>query len=898
MKKLFLAVVTLAMLATSCAKDDLAGLKGDKSLVSFEVSAPVIGTRADAYEIYGKGFEVEHLHYAAYLKDGDKVLFTGCIADAFEGEALSSSSVKLKLVNDQWYDIIFWADDENSPYVFDPATKSVSIDTNKLSQLKSQDETLDGFFGQLTFEVKGPKVERVELTRPFAQLNIATADIEDAKAAGVTIDDAATTAVTVSGVYTSFNLLTKLPLGEPTTVTFGAAPKAEGQIVKNVDKPYEMLAMNYLLVNDRKLVDVTFDVQAAAGQKVNRLFQNVPVERNYRTNILGNLFIDNIGFEVVIDPIFKGVHPNNEVEKFNMAAQAGGTYTLSADLEIPHCTFVNAAMTINLNGHKLEYTGTDNAVMFRVNESGALTINGEGTVKSTGYIGLAYENGSITINGGDYDADCTVFQANGGEIYINGGTFTVRDSQWGTTYMLNHYDSLKEVGLIEVRGGSFKGFNPADNKAENPQMSFVPEGYEVVKEGEFYTVVEEFEDVILNADYAEVYSAEGLLKWAYIVNNANNTYGLKIMRDIQLPAFEVAEDAANETYVYTTTPITVDANGVPSGSNWIPVCNEISALTDAYSGHIEGNDHTISGLRINHNANYTGFIGFMYDDASIKNLTFDDAIVYGTSAIGVAVGRGQNGTVVENIEVTTSHVSGTSNEIGGIIGRIYTRGSNTGSNTYQEALSYVLNCTTDVNTVVVGTSSSVGGICGHNYGAAIVNCVNNADVTGSDAVGGIVGYSRDYHISADGYVIACASTADATITATASNGKVGGICGYDFIDINSHKNTKAYILGCYSHSNVDGNIKGSILGQSNNANITVTGSYGVNNGTDKAIGKGLVTGVYYNYNAVAEVTQEHVNAMIQAIADFNALNIVTLQGESVTCPYTWTWTSGNWPTIQ
>lgn len=893
MKKLFLAVAALAMLATSCTKDDVTGLKGDKSLVSFEVSAPTIGTRADAYDIYGKGFEVERLHYAAYLKGSDKVLFTKCINNAFEGEALSNSSVELKLVNDQWYDIIFWADDLNSPYVFDPATKSVSIDASKLSQLKSQDETLDGFFGQLTFEVKGPKVERVELTRPFAQLNIATADIEAAKTAGVTIDDAATTAVTVSGVYTSFNLLTKLPLGEPTSVTFGAAPKAQGQIVQNVDKPYDMLAMNYLLVNDRKLVDVTFDVQAAAGQKVNRVFQNVPVERNFRTNILGNLFTDNIGFEVVINPIFKGIHPNNEAEKFNMAAQAGGTYTLSADLEIPHCTFVNAAMTINLNGHKLEYTGTDDAVMFRVNESGALTINGEGTVKSTGYIGLAYEKGSITINGGDYDAaGCTAFQANGGEIYINDGTFTVGNTKWGTTYMLNHYDSLKEVGLIEVKGGSFLGFDPANNKAENPQMSFVPEGYESIKEGEFYTVVEEFDDILLYTDYAEVFTANGLLKWGYIAEK-NKSYGLKVMRNITMPAFEVAEDAANETYVFTTTPITVDANGVPSGSNWIPVCKDISGLADAYSGHIDGNDNTISGLRILHNADYTGFIGFMNNDASLKNITFDDAVVSGANTTGIAAGRGQNGSIIENVNVTSSHVSGVE-EVGGIIGRIYTRGNNV----HQEALSVVKSCTTDANTVVVGSNNKVGGICGQNYGAAIVNCVNSADVTGLSSVGGIVGYSRDYHISADAYVIACGSTADATITATANNGYVGGICGYDFIDLNSHKNTKAYILGCYSHSTISGDKSGSILGQSNNGNITVTGSYGVNNGATKAIGSGSVTGVYYSYDAVAEVAQADVDAMVQAIADFNALNIVTLQGESVTCPYTWTWTSGNWPTIQ
>lgn len=890
MKKLFLAVVTLAMLATSCAKDDLAGLKGDKSLVSFEVSAPVIGTRADAYEIYGKGFEVEHLHYAAYLKDGDKVLFTGCIADAFEGEALSSSSVKLKLVNDQWYDIIFWADDENSPYVFDPATKSVSIDANKLSQLKSQDETLDGFFGQLTFEVKGPKVERVELTRPFAQLNIATADIEDAKAAGVTIDDAATTAVTVSGVYTSFNLLTKLPLGEPTTVTFGAAPKAEGQIVKNVDKPYEMLAMNYLLVNDRKLVDVTFDVQAAAGQKVNRLFQNVPVERNYRTNILGNLFIDNIGFEVVIDPIFKGVHPNNEVEKFNMAAQAGGTYTLSADLEIPHCTFVNAAMTINLNGHKLEYTGTDNAVMFRVNESGALTINGEGTVKSTGYIGLAYENGSITINGGDYDAaGCTAFQANGGEIYINGGTFTVGNTQWGTTYMLNHLDSLKEVGLIEVRGGSFKGFNPADNKAENPQMSFVPEGYEVVKEGEFYTVVEEFEDVILNADYAEVYSAEGLLKWAYIVNNANNTYGLKIMRDIQLPAFEVAEDAANETYVYTTTPITVDANGVPSGSNWVVIRDYATANGTFYSGTIDGLDHTISNLTINTTAMTTGFVGFMKPNATVKNLTFQNANIYCPNEyVATAVAYAHDGALVENVHVKGSTISGRK-YVAGVVGFNYARNKrNSDGIVFNETPSLIKDCTTDEHTTVTGTGRYIGGICGQNYGSIVMHCINNADVTGNQDVGGVVGETRTYNTDFDGYVIACGSTEKATITAAT---RAGGVAGSAFKD-DSHLNTKAYVVACYSTSLINGSSKsGAITG---NAQIcTIVGSWAAKNGISVAYGQNTPSLIAsYIYDSANDLTQADVDAMNQAIADYNATS------GAVTCPYTWIWTSGNWPTIQ
>ena len=150
MKKLFLAVAALAMLATSCTKDDTAPAAGaGESLVSFEVSAPVIGTRADAYDIYGTGEAVEHLHYAVYLTEGTedapeyKLVFTDCIEDAFAGNALSNTSLELKLVNDQTYTAIFWADAPGAPYTFDAATKTVTLDP---SALAAQDENLDAFF--------------------------------------------------------------------------------------------------------------------------------------------------------------------------------------------------------------------------------------------------------------------------------------------------------------------------------------------------------------------------------------------------------------------------------------------------------------------------------------------------------------------------------------------------------------------------------------------------------------------------------------------------------------------------------------------------------------------------------------------------------------------------------
>ncbi len=515
MRKIFLAVAALGMLATSCTKDDTAPAAGaGESLVSFEVSAPIIGTRAlaevDAYDVYGTGVEVENLHYAVYLTEGTDqapkytLVFTDCIEDAFAGDALVNRTLELKLVNDQTYTAIFWADDENAPYTFNPAAEAMSI-TLDPSALEAQDENLDAFFGHHKFLVSGPNVERVELKRPFAQLNIATADIADAAAAGVEITENTKTAVKVSGLYTTLNLLTEEVGGEMTELTvYNAANKAEGQI----DKTYEMLAMNYLLVYDRKLVDVTFDVETEDGQKVNRLFQNVPVERNFRTNILGNLFIDKIGFEVVILPGFDGVIPTTPEEKLWMAGVVGGEYTLTEDVELSKSLKVTEDLILNLNGYNITVNNSSSELEEGdgiIVTKGHLTINGEGTVTANTRTVWARGNGGakITINGGKYIGangfNTEVIYASGnGVIDIYGGEFeAVTEDQ--TSYaqpqyaVLNLHGNGKDGCDINVYGGKFKNFDPANNVSENPKAgyhnsNFVAEGVFSSKVGDYYVV--------------------------------------------------------------------------------------------------------------------------------------------------------------------------------------------------------------------------------------------------------------------------------------------------------------------------------------------------------------------------------------------------------------------------
>ena len=167
-----------------------------------------------------------------------------------------------------------------------------------------------------------------------------------------------------------------------------------------------------------------------------------------------------------------------------------------------------------------------------------------------------------------------------------------------------------------------------------------------------------------------------------------------LMNNISLPAREIAKDDVNETYVFTTTPITV-TDGVPSGSNWYTVCSNVSALEDGYSGHIDGQNFRINGLRVATTANYIGFVGLMYETGSVKNITFSDAIVRGAACTAVAVGRTQNGIIVENVHVQNSTVVGTSH-VGALSGYNYRRTESAdGVTIYGENFSWVRNCSTD-----------------------------------------------------------------------------------------------------------------------------------------------------------------------------------------------------------
>lgn len=245
-----------------------------------------------------------------------------------------------------------------------------------------------------------------------------------------------------------------------------------------------------------------------------------------------------------------------------------------------------------------------------------------------------------------------------------------------------------------------------------------------------------------------------------------------------------------------------------AGKGWIPIGDSDSA----FSGVIDGNGHTISGLEIIESpakGSCSGFIGI--NSGEIINLCIDNYSTAATSsqeAVGTIVGRNSKSGTIKGC-INKSSVTGRLNDstisyTGGVVGW------NAGN---------IINCS-NTGYVTGGTKFSqggcVGGIAGYNEGL-IKECYNDGDVQnggigGSSATtGGIAGKDDG------GAICDCYNIATIIGAGSGSNGYAGGIAGYAA--------SESSISNCYNMGNIVKNKfqkKGAITG---NGDATIANCY-------------------------------------------------------------------------
>lgn len=310
MKKVLFSTVAMSalmLMATSCADDQTSDLKaGAESTVTITAQLPGdMGTRA-----FADGKKATELHYAVYEKGTTTPLEVCKKADGTKGQEGTATmtglktTISLQLTTGKEYDFVFWADAPgDNVYTFNSENQTVTVN---YANAENNTDNLDAFFGQKkALKVSGNMSISQELRRPFAQINIGTDDFDAAAAAGYTVSESTIGVAT----YKTLNLLSE-EVSDPVTATFVKKPiPTEDSKFSVNSKDYKYLSMSYVLVpKDKETVDIAFDYTLT-----NRTFTNVPVQRNYRTNIYGSLLTNTADFNVVIVPRFNDPDYNHNV---------------------------------------------------------------------------------------------------------------------------------------------------------------------------------------------------------------------------------------------------------------------------------------------------------------------------------------------------------------------------------------------------------------------------------------------------------------------------------------------------------------------------------------------------------------------------------------------------------
>ena len=300
-KILFGMFAAACLLATSCSDDELSNslTSDDYVNASFAIETPEgILTRA-----IGDGTQADKVACAIFYNGSE-------LAELRETVAVSGkkATYNVRLAKGQKYQAVFFAYNSNANAYDIEDMKAIKVNGNQDSNAEGR----DAFTASVEVTTTNTNINQdVTLYRPFAQLNIGSTaqDIADAKAAGIEVDQ---TSVTVSNVYTTFNAVEDKVDGEPTEVTYNLAniPTEEKLkvTVNDTETEYTYLALNYLLVGDKNaeksLTDVEFTFKSKSGSNNTATFPNVPVQRNYRTNIIGALLTNPAQFNIVIDSAF------------------------------------------------------------------------------------------------------------------------------------------------------------------------------------------------------------------------------------------------------------------------------------------------------------------------------------------------------------------------------------------------------------------------------------------------------------------------------------------------------------------------------------------------------------------------------------------------------------------
>ena len=611
MKKCFLLMAGIILLAfTACQSDELAnGGRNGEVAASFSVQLPGNGNDAvTRAATAGDGTSVNRCIMEIYLNDE---LYSRQIG-TIQSDGLTAG-FDVRLVTSQTYKFVFWADHVES--VEDEAIKTdLHYNTADLRNISmkgdyngsSKDDTRDAFFASLEKLVTNAFSGSVELTRPFGQLNIKTEDLasipDNQKEAFVPV----TAGLSFKNLYTGFNAATGDLLGEPTSVAYKAA--------SDVVDANGNLTVDYLFAPNtaggQHLANMTLAVyNAAGGQITTKDLNNIPVQRNYKTNVTGNLLTVDGKVNVTVAPAFSSPALSEkviEVASVSEVAEALKTNTNVVVMEAP-----KEAATISLP----KYESGDVAVSITLPET-----SNDITINYATETGGDSKNAPKELNITTPSVSKIIIDASESTVTLNGQSYTAVEATTADNTLIVGKDVT--VADLTVKKGNVEIYGTVNN------INFTD-----------------------NGGYVTVYSVStaAQLKAAGALVTQKKCRKIVLTADIDL----------NGSSENLWEPMNAEYNALKNG--------------EANLEEFDGGNHTIRNLYVDNVTNKTNTKGNYYGglfyvlNGTVKDLTIDGATV--TCFRGAAlIGRLDAG-LVENCHVKNARIY-SEQKAGGLAGYV------------------------------------------------------------------------------------------------------------------------------------------------------------------------------------------------------------------------------------
>lgn len=449
MKNYLFFAASIAMFGlTACQNDDIIG--GEEGDATVSLTAKLDGglsTRTTIYDT-GKGTAADQCVLQVYEKQGENYVPYKEQVTA-EVKNFQADFNDIRVVSGRTYKFVFWADNKEGDYYNDADLTNITMKEGKGNLLN--DDKRDAFFGSYETTVTSSVNEGIELKRPFGQINLTTNDLAEVQEA----DKPNKVKVTyTTGGYTGLNALTGEVTGEQVkdkaTVTADVMDAKSGYAVMDY-----LFTPEYDATSNKAETVVDFTTEFYKDNKLittNSQTTNIPVRRNWRTNISGNLLTNGANYKVTINPGFDGELYALEYTKTNTEANMnnGGHWMVTSAKD----------NTVDLSKLNLA-----NDLYLTVNTADQLTIKIGSTKKTEKNITVYVSEGvptpkfvqGVEYNKGGYLTNFTVIsrsakplteQVNLNFLNVDNVTFS------GLQFNMNNKDGYSAFGLLGTKIGN------------------------------------------------------------------------------------------------------------------------------------------------------------------------------------------------------------------------------------------------------------------------------------------------------------------------------------------------------------------------------------------------------------------------------------------------------------